>query len=121
MKTERIIGGIPESKILKLYVGDMIDQFEQVWVRAFSPSEGKQIDQVRLERHCGKIRLHIAYSKTGNCIMMIMKAPQDSKCPCCINNFYTIKRTLTPLSDPGGMTKMQKMIKEFIAEIGQDN
>ena len=131
-KVERTIGGIPESKILQLYLGDLFEQFEQIWVAAWSPSSQSYIKQIRFENRVGRSLVHVAYSKTGNCVMIIKKGRRSSA----IDGFVTfachfsptygigfeyLKRILVPLEEPDGTSRAQKIIKEFIAEIRQNN
>ena len=118
MNLERMVGGIPEGKILQLYVGDYFNRFEQIWLPVHSPNpKYGSFNQIRLEYRKGNQLMQIAYSKTGNCVMIIKKSRSSRPAIHARegHDYYTISRTLVPIEDPGGIEKAKKVIEKFLA------
>lgn len=115
MNLERKVGGIPEGEIIKLYAGDYLNKFKQIWSPVRSPNpKYRSFNQIRLELRKNDQLIHLAYSKTGNCVMIVKKE---------LNGVggYTTGRTLIPIEDPGGIEKAKKVIEEFLASDGSNS
>ena len=111
----RKIGNIPEDKLLELYAGPHSKMMTQKWVPVISPRTGS-FNQIRLEYSNHDLLIQIAYSKTGNCIMVVKKDRA-----CYEEIWQTLSRTLIPIEEPHGPAKVQKMIGEFVERVNEDS
>ena len=115
----RIIDDIPESELVKLFLGNMVDEFKQKSQRAWSPSAGKNIKLTVFEYYapimCRGVRVY--YSNTAKAIRISLKElfQREVDSPGVYEDEWeTIERVDVPVADPNGPHRVQACIRNWL-------